>query len=309
MLGFPLRALAQREGVGLKRTCSVVTDSLWPQLLSPLNFPGKNTGAGCQFLLQGIFLIPGLSPHLLHLLHWQVGSLPLVPPGKPRWHRVSSFFSSGCWEEVKVRVANPNVDQSCRNAALCVQANEGTSIQHLLIVPSSGWAWTWPRHYAESLALEFLLGGSQSRGPHGSYHSGSKTDHSGWEWMGGQMVLSWSEVSLASYLNSQYESIEDRSHLSWEISTILLPRVCKSFPDPVHSEFRERRGRDCFRMEKHFLKKNLLIWTGQTRFKQNGPSTYQGMEAHKRTATNKGTILSLYNHGVVFSFYPYSVDI
>ena len=25
----------------------------------------------------------GLNPHLLHLLHWQVGSLPLAPPGKP----------------------------------------------------------------------------------------------------------------------------------------------------------------------------------------------------------------------------------
>ena len=25
---------------------------------------------------------PGLDPCLLHLLHWQIGSLPLVPPGK-----------------------------------------------------------------------------------------------------------------------------------------------------------------------------------------------------------------------------------
>ena len=34
-------------------------------------------------LLQGIFLTQGLNPHLLHLLHWQAGSLPLLPPGKP----------------------------------------------------------------------------------------------------------------------------------------------------------------------------------------------------------------------------------
>lgn len=48
-----------------------------------------------------------------------------------------------------------------------------------------------------------------------------------------------------------------------------------------------------------------------TRFKQDGPSTHQGMEAHKRTATNKRNILSLYNRGVVFFFffYPYTVDI
>ena len=45
--------------------------------------PGKNTGVGCHALLQGIFPTQGLNPHLLCLLHWQVGSLPLVPPGKP----------------------------------------------------------------------------------------------------------------------------------------------------------------------------------------------------------------------------------
>ena len=30
----------------------------------------------CHFLLQGIFLTQGLNLHLLHLLHWQVDSLP-----------------------------------------------------------------------------------------------------------------------------------------------------------------------------------------------------------------------------------------
>ena len=32
---------------------------------------------------QGIFPTQGPDPHLLCLLHWQVGSLPVVPPGKP----------------------------------------------------------------------------------------------------------------------------------------------------------------------------------------------------------------------------------
>ena len=36
--------------------------------------PGKNTGVGCHFLLQGIFPTQELYPHLLC---WQVGSLPL----------------------------------------------------------------------------------------------------------------------------------------------------------------------------------------------------------------------------------------
>ena len=32
---------------------------------------------------RGIFPTQGLNPHLLYLLHCQVGSLPLAPPGKP----------------------------------------------------------------------------------------------------------------------------------------------------------------------------------------------------------------------------------
>ena len=43
----------------------------------------KNTGVGCYFLLQRIFPTQGLNPRLLCLLHWQVGSLLLAPPGKP----------------------------------------------------------------------------------------------------------------------------------------------------------------------------------------------------------------------------------
>ena len=43
--------------------------------------PGKNTGVGCHALLQGIFPTQGSKPCLLHLLHWQAGSVPLVPLG------------------------------------------------------------------------------------------------------------------------------------------------------------------------------------------------------------------------------------
>ena len=38
---------------------------------------------GCCAPLQGIFLTQGSNPHLLHFLHWQVGSLPLELPRKP----------------------------------------------------------------------------------------------------------------------------------------------------------------------------------------------------------------------------------
>ena len=49
---------------------SVVSDSLWPhglqptRLLRPWDSPGKNTGVGCHFLPQGIFLTQGLNPGL-----------------------------------------------------------------------------------------------------------------------------------------------------------------------------------------------------------------------------------------------------
>ena len=46
--------------------------------LRPWDSPGKNSGVGCCFLLEGIFLTQVLNPRLLGLLHWQVGSLPLA---------------------------------------------------------------------------------------------------------------------------------------------------------------------------------------------------------------------------------------
>ena len=71
------------------QVASVMSDSLQPyallpaRLLCPWDSTGKNTGVDCHALLQGIFPIQGSNPHLLNLLRWQAGSLPLVPSGKP----------------------------------------------------------------------------------------------------------------------------------------------------------------------------------------------------------------------------------
>ena len=51
------------------------------RLLCPWDFPVKSTGVGCCALLQGIVSTQGWNPHFLHL-HWEVGSLPVAPPGK-----------------------------------------------------------------------------------------------------------------------------------------------------------------------------------------------------------------------------------
>ena len=67
-------------------SCSVVSDSLQPhglqltRLLCPWDFPGKNTGVGSNFLLQGTVPTQGWNPRLLQ---WQVDSLPLSHQGNP----------------------------------------------------------------------------------------------------------------------------------------------------------------------------------------------------------------------------------
>ena len=74
---------------------SVVSDSLQPHGLQPASFlclrdyPGKNTGVGCHFLLQGIFPTQELNSGLLYLLPWQAGSLPLSHQGRqPNFYEV-----------------------------------------------------------------------------------------------------------------------------------------------------------------------------------------------------------------------------
>ena len=52
--------------------------TLWTtarQVRLAMGFPGKNTGVGCHFLLQKIFVTQGSNLPLLRLLHWQVDSL------------------------------------------------------------------------------------------------------------------------------------------------------------------------------------------------------------------------------------------
>ena len=71
-----------------------------PGLLCPWDFLGKNTGVGCHFLLQGIFPTQGSNSSLFCLLHWQGGSLPVVPPGRPvslADISLKVLFGKKCW--------------------------------------------------------------------------------------------------------------------------------------------------------------------------------------------------------------------
>ena len=61
----------------------VIPRTIVCRLLCPWDFPSRNTGVGCHGLLQGVFLTQGSNLCLSGLLHWQAGSLPVLPFGKP----------------------------------------------------------------------------------------------------------------------------------------------------------------------------------------------------------------------------------
>ena len=54
------------------------------RLLCPWDSPGKNTGAGCHALLQGVLPTQRSNLSLQCLLRWQADSLPLSHLGSPR---------------------------------------------------------------------------------------------------------------------------------------------------------------------------------------------------------------------------------
>ena len=78
---------SREEGACVRaQLCLTLCDPMaytWPtRLLCPWDFPGKNTGVGCCFLLQGIFPTQGLNLPLLHLLLGSRSCAPLL-----RWRR------------------------------------------------------------------------------------------------------------------------------------------------------------------------------------------------------------------------------
>ena len=68
--------------------------------LCPWSFPGKNTGVGCHFLLQGIFPTQGSNSCLLHLLRLQADSSALASPAL-----AGRFFTTGPSKHAHAQVA------------------------------------------------------------------------------------------------------------------------------------------------------------------------------------------------------------
>ena len=78
--GSPRAVLSHSSGV---RLCDPMDYSPPSSCVHGILQARTNTGVGCHFLLQGMLPTQGSNPRLLCLLHWQEGSLPLEPPGKP----------------------------------------------------------------------------------------------------------------------------------------------------------------------------------------------------------------------------------
>ena len=69
-----------------KKSCCLVTKSfltLCGSMDCPSHFPGKNTGVGFHFLLQGISQTQGLNPCLLHWILLQLSYLGNTAPPPP----------------------------------------------------------------------------------------------------------------------------------------------------------------------------------------------------------------------------------
>ena len=136
-------------------SCSVMSDSLWPQglqyarLLCPCNFPGENTGAGYHFLLQGIFPTQRLNTPLLCLLHRQVDSLLLRHLGSPHFF----FSSSSRIQSSKIRFTG--LKSKCCHSWRFWRENIFSCLFFLLVAACIPW-FVAPS-YEQSILLQTLL--------------------------------------------------------------------------------------------------------------------------------------------------------
>ena len=83
------------------QTCVYMLSHVWlfatpwieaTRLLCSLDFPGKNTEAGCHFLLQEIFPTQRSNPQFLYLLDWQMGFFGLF------FFFLSTSWATTCWQ-------------------------------------------------------------------------------------------------------------------------------------------------------------------------------------------------------------------
>ena len=101
--------------IGILDCVVCVCSQFWLSLYDPMDCspPGSSvhgilqtTGVGCHFLLQGIFPTQGSNLSLLHLLHWQVDSLPLSHLKSRHLFLVSGFPGGSVIKNLPARVGD-----------------------------------------------------------------------------------------------------------------------------------------------------------------------------------------------------------
>ena len=89
MVIFALRPHRRQERACMlsRFSCVQLFATLWPgawQASLSMGFSRQEYWCGFHALFQGTFLTQGSNLRLLHLQHWQAGTLSLAPPGNPQ---------------------------------------------------------------------------------------------------------------------------------------------------------------------------------------------------------------------------------
>ena len=105
------------------------------------DFPGKNTGVGCQFLLQGIFPTQGSKLGLLHcrqmLYHWAVRE-PSLPTARQQEVTTSFVFTLHSMESEQPRVFRGD-GRTSRLSSHCLPVVLATCGPHRLFKSMKHW--------------------------------------------------------------------------------------------------------------------------------------------------------------------------
>ena len=98
---------------------------------------------------RGIFPTQGSNPHLLHLLHWQMGSLPLMLPGKPIFYL--------CWWINHSAVSNSCFPMDCSPPGSSVHGiSQARILEWVAISFSRGSSWPRDQTWVSCIAGGFF---------------------------------------------------------------------------------------------------------------------------------------------------------
>ena len=110
------------------------------RLLCPWDSPGKHTGVGCHFLLQGIFPTQVMNPCHLCFLHWQTGSLPSEPTRKPTFGKYIKLSTTSLRKYIRCLLSQKTTDcvgSNNRISHKCGGWEQISGCQYGLVRPSS----------------------------------------------------------------------------------------------------------------------------------------------------------------------------